>query len=157
MKLSEIPGQAIGDNDALVGVRTGPLDCLFPVSSLVNYLKSKFPFRTTSTPTITAGAGLGTGGSVSILVGNDNNMTVSVTIGTTPASAATVAEITYGTPKTAAPSVVWSPANSNASLLSGPNQVIIFSLSAAVIRITAGGNALIPGANYQWSLISTQL
>lgn len=109
---------------------------------------------TTSAPTIAAGAGAGTSPTVSIGSGStDVSGYINVTTGTLPTLSATVATITFNQAYGASPHVTITPANSNASLLSGATMVFVdqaTGVSTTTFIIKAGTTALIAATAYQW-------
>lgn len=104
-----------------------------------------------SVPGIAAGAGAGTSPTISIS-GSDMSGTISLTTGTLPSLSATVATITYNVDYGSKPRVVLTPANSNASLLSGVNAAFVDdgASSSSAFVITAGTTALGAATSFVW-------
>lgn len=107
-----------------------------------------------TTPGIAAGTGAGTSPTVSI-AGTDLAFKVTVTTGTLPTAAATVATITFASTYGAIPHPVFSSANSNAAILSGVSMVYL-TPSTTTIVINAGATALTAATTYVWEFIVTQ-
>jgi hypothetical protein len=104
-------------------------------------------------PSIAAGAGAGTGPTVQIN-GSDTAGHITVTTGTTPGTNAVICTVTFGLAFTAAPrSVILTPANAAAKLLTGAGQVWV---DAAADRATtsfsvrSGATALTASTAYQF-------
>lgn len=104
------------------------------------------------TPTIAAGVGAGTSPTISI-TGIDEDGYISVTTGTLPTLSGTVATITFSSAYGVTPKcVLISPANSNASLLSGVTMVFVdqAGISTTAWAITAGTTALTAATAYKF-------
>ena len=103
-------------------------------------------------PTIAAGAGAGTSPTISI-TGTDSNGYITLTTGTLPTLATVIATITFNIAYSSAPrTIIISPANSNASTLSGVSMVFVnqAGISTATFAITSGATALTAATAYQW-------
>ena len=105
--------------------------------------------RTTTAPTIAAGAGAGTSPTVSV-TGTDNSGQITITTGTSPIAAATIATITFASTYLNTPYVVISPANANAAALYNTTRVYAAS-STTAITLTAGSAALTASTQYIWN------
>ncbi len=105
--------------------------------------------RTTTAPTIAAGTGAGTSPTVSI-AGTDNSGQITVTTGTSPTAAATIATVTFASTYLNTPYVVISPANANAAALYSTTRVYATS-STSAITLTAGSAALTASTQYIWN------
>ena len=104
---------------------------------------------TGSVPTETLGTGAGTGASA-VLTGNDMAGSISITTGSTPATAAAVLNLIFNTALVAAPqSVVLTPGNAAAAALSG-NDVFISTLVTTGFTITSNATALDATTTYVW-------
>jgi|GEM_PF-7049532 len=104
-------------------------------------------------PTIAAGAGAGGSPTVSI-TGMDMGGNITITTGTLPTLSATVATITFNTAYSNAPrAITLTPANSNAALLSGVNEVFIDNATGILtgsFNITSGTTALTAATTYMF-------
>ena len=105
--------------------------------------------RTTTVPTIAAGTGAGTSPTVSV-AGTDNSGQITVTAGSSPSAAATIATVTFASTYLNTPYVVISPANANAAALYSTTRVYATS-SASAITLTAGSAALTASTQYIWN------
>lgn len=105
--------------------------------------------RTATTPTIAAGTGAGTSPTVSI-AGTDNAGQITVTTGTSPTAAGTIATVTFASTYLNTPYVVISPANANAAALYNTTRVYATS-STSAITLTAGSAALTASTQYIWN------
>ncbi len=105
--------------------------------------------RSDSTPTAVAGTGAGTSPTISV-EGTDTAMRVVVTAGTTPATNATVATITFDQPFTNRPIVVASAGNVTAAA-----RAAVMHFDAAnrnELTIKVGATALTAAAGYVWNI-----
>lgn len=107
----------------------------------------------TAAPNIVAGTGAGTSPTVSIS-GNDFSGDVSITTGTLPTAAATVATITYTFTYPANSFPIITPANAITAALSGIAMVYTTGTSTTFV-ITAGTTALAASTAYKWHYIVT--
>jgi hypothetical protein len=107
---------------------------------------------TGTNPTIGAGTGAGTSPTVSI-TGKDLGGYITITTGTTPATSATVATVSFGNSRTVAPrSVQITPANAATALLGGVNNVFVpqSSITAGNFIMVSGSVALTGATQYKW-------
>jgi len=110
------------------------------------------PYTGNTTPTIVAGTGAGTSPTVS-LSGTDTNGVITVTTGTSPATSATIATITFSAARANAPKTVHiAPAEANAGALSGATQVVATAagISTTAFTLTSGSSALTASTTYKW-------
>ena len=106
----------------------------------------------TSAPSISGGTGAGTSPTVSVS-GTDIGGNISITTGTSPATSATVATITYNVAWTSTPStVVLTPANAAAAALTGNANVYVdvASNTSSVFVIKVGSTALAASTSYKF-------
>lgn len=108
----------------------------------------------TSAPTIAAGTGAGTAPTVSVGSGStDLSGYVNITTGTTCATDATVATITFNVSYASAPKcIMLSPANKAAQNLAIGQQCFVnqAGITTAVFNITSNTTALTDATAYQW-------
>ena len=99
----------------------------------------------------TIAAGAGAGGSPTIAIaGPPGDGTITLTTGTLPSAASTVATITYGVTFPTGSVVLLTPASNNAAGLSGVTMV--FAVGATTnFTITSGGTGLTPATQYIWN------
>jgi hypothetical protein len=120
--------------------------------SLVGSFTSKHLLGNSSTPTIAAGTGAGTTPTVSVS-GNDTDMQVTITTGTTPAgSNATIATITYNATFGTTPHPTFSPANANSAALTGTTGIFLDGASATTYTIKSGATALTASTTYLFNV-----
>ncbi len=113
---------------------------------------------TTSAPTIAAGAGAGTSPTVTVS-GTDLGHQVNVTTGTSPATSATVATVTFNVAYGAAPKVIQlTPANSVTAALNGTAQIYVdaASTTTTVYVIKVGSGGLAASTAYSWYAVVIQ-
>lgn len=128
--------QSAGNLPFVVAPTTGPNGSV--ISALV-----AAGLISTSTPTIVAGTGLGTSPSLSI-AGIDQAGYITFTVGTLPATSATIATITFGSTWTTIPkSVILGPGSTNLlslDIASPPSgwSVNGFTLSVGLVALAAG-------------------
>jgi len=104
----------------------------------------------TTAPSITAGTGAGTAPTVSV-TGNGRGGQISITTGTSPSTAATIATMTYATAYSAAPSaVVITPANAATAALTSAAPYISAS-NAGNFVMTSNASALTGSTAYKWN------
>jgi hypothetical protein len=118
--------------------------------SLANHL-----LLASGTPTIAAGTGAGTSPTVSIS-GSDQAGVITIVSGTLPASASTVATVTFAATFASAPRAVsLTPANSTAALLSGATMVYsdAANVSPTGFAITAGTSGLTGALTYKFNYV----
>lgn len=126
-----------------------------PVSNRINYTDStgvRYILHAGGTPTIAAGVGAGSSPTISI-TGIDEDGYISVTTGTLPTLSGTVATVTFSSAYGVTPKcVLISPANSNASLLTGVTMVFVdqAGISTTSWAITAGTSALTAATSYKF-------
>jgi hypothetical protein len=76
---------------------------------------------------------------------------ITVTPGSSPATSATVATVTYNTSYGTAPNAVsLTPANAAAAALSGNSSVYLSASNAGTFVITSGSTALTASTQYKW-------
>jgi hypothetical protein len=105
-----------------------------------------------STPTIAAGTGAGTGPTVSIS-GSDMAGWISVVAGTTPATSATIATITFNVAYSTIPVCIsLTPANVSGATLSGTSKVYVnrAGITTTTFAITSGTVGLTGAGTYEW-------
>jgi hypothetical protein len=101
-------------------------------------------------PTIGGSTGAGTSPTVSV-TGSDVAGLITVTPGSSPATSATVATVTYNTSYGTAPNAVsLTPANAAAAALSGNASVYLSASNAGTFVITSGSTALTASTQYKW-------
>ena len=101
-----------------------------------------------SAPTIGGGTGAGSAPSVSV-AGTDSAMSVSVTPGSGAVSNSNIASVTFGTPFSAPPLCVFSPANAAAATAVG---IYISSGSGTNVALMSSTTALATGTQYAWNI-----
>lgn len=99
--------------------------------------------------TIAAGTGAGSSPTIAI-AGPPQSGTITLTTGTLPALSATIATISYGQTFPTGSIVTFSPANSNAALLSGTTMVYAAGGTSNFV-MTAGAAALTAATQYIWN------
>ena len=105
-----------------------------------------------SATTNAPGTGAGTGASTTV-TGTDMAGSISITTGTTPATAATIITITFGVPLSAAPSaIVISPANAVTAAL-GTAAPFITSVLTTGFSLSSNAVALTAATTYMWYFI----
>jgi len=104
-------------------------------------------------PGIVAGTGAGTGNTVGV-TGTGLAGTISVLTAGTPTASATVVTVTFSTAyTTTAPTVVISPANLAAALLTGTAIVYLSSASTTNFVLSVGSTALATTTTYLWNYV----
>lgn len=156
-KFSEITQSSdITTRDSFIGVRnnSGFTDLLYPITMLVNYLKSFFVQTGDGiAPTFTAGSGAGTSPTISILDhSDDTSVRISINIGTSPAANSAIVTINLHTAQAHPPNIICSASDTNSVALYGPNQVFAFAVSNSQIRIESGNTPLTASAGYIFTL-----
>ncbi len=116
-------------------------------------------FAGRGSPTVVTNSGAGAGVVNATVTfdanANDSGGILTLVAGTTPATAATICTVTFGTAYATAPHFSIAPANSSAALLSGTSMV--FGTSAAgTFTLTSGSVGLVESTTYKWSLLWTQ-
>ena len=105
-------------------------------------------------PAIVGGSGAGSSPTVSIVKGNDRNMQINVSTGSSPAASAPIAIINFGIPFAGGyiPSPKFSPANAAAAALNGGNQVFMDATLSSEFIVTAGSTGLSASTTYLWNV-----
>ena len=106
---------------------------------------------TGTAPTIAAGVGAGTSPTVAV-TGHDLAGQISVTSGTLPLVSAVIFTLTFNAAFSAAPYIVFSPANSATALLSGATMVFVTS-TTTTFTFTAGPTGLAGATAYLWNYV----
>lgn len=107
---------------------------------------------TTSIGSVTPSTGAGTSPTVAA-TGTDIGGYISITTGTSPANAATIATVAFGNSYPSAPrSIILTPANSATAALSGVTMVYVdqTSISTANFSLTSGPTGLTGATAYKW-------
>ncbi len=102
-----------------------------------------------SAPSIAANTGAGTSPTISIS-GTDTAGTITLTTGSSPATSADVLTVTFAAAFSAAPQVVFSPANGNAATLSG-NAAVYVTPATGTFKLSTGSSGLTGSTQYKWT------
>lgn len=116
------------------------------------WFKTSHLVGNSSAPSIAADTGAGTGPTISVS-GTDLSGYITLTTGSTPATSAVVATVTYNTAYSATPkTVLLSPGNGQAASLSGNAQVYANqgTMSTTQFSIQVGSTALTASTQYIW-------
>lgn len=100
-------------------------------------------------PTIAVGTGAGTSPTIA-LTGTDLTGQITLTTGTLPTGSATVFTVTFNTAFSAAPNVIFCPANANTASLSGLTMVYVTSTITTFV-FTVGATGLAAATQYVWN------
>jgi len=122
------------------------------VSKVVLFANDKLgrPYTANTTPTIAAGTGAGTSPTVSV-TGTDVNGYVTITTGTSCASSAVVATITFSAAYASAPkSVIITPAEVNAAALTLKPYASQAGIGTSSWTLNIGGTALTDATTYKF-------
>lgn len=133
---------------------TSPTDDGVNAFQVTGSVAAKHLVGNTPAPTIAAGAGAGTSPIVAV-TGTDLGFKVSVTTGTLPTAAATVATVTFNTAYGVAPHYSMAPANAATALLNGATMVYSTSTTTTFV-ITAGATGLVAATAYVWEVVCVQ-
>ncbi len=102
-------------------------------------------------PTATCGSGAGTGCSITLAPGSTNNSgKIMVTVGTSPASGATVATVTFNGTVIPPGGCLIGPANGVTSALAPSAIPFVSSVSGTTFVVTSGGAPLVSAPLFWW-------
>jgi hypothetical protein len=105
--------------------------------------------RTASAPAIAAGTGAGSSPTIAI-AGSDSSGQITLTTGSSPATSATIATVTFNAVFPNTPYVILTAANAAAAALTGATQVYAASTTSAM-TVTSGSTALTASTQYIWN------
>jgi hypothetical protein len=113
--------------------------------------------QATNPPTIAAGSGAGSGPTIALdSQSSDMSGYIDVTPGSSPATSAVVATVTFGTAYATHAKCMLSPANAAASALTGTGKVFVPVPTTTAFTLNSGATALTPSTLYVWVYTCTQ-
>jgi len=131
-----------------LGINTNVPGSTLDVSGTVaaNHIKG-----TGGTPSISVGSGAGGGATISV-IGTDSAGQILLNTGTLPSVSSVVLILTFSNAYGASPTVIFSPANSVAALLSGTSMINV-SRSSTDFSFNSGTLGLTASVQYVWNYI----